>query len=79
MPKKKLVLLTAEQKKPGHFEGKFWVWADGKKTHVRFIHMAMRTYKRIPPGFYAACEESKDPGLIKMGVIAKKRKLKEMP
>ncbi len=78
MAKKKMVVLTTEQKAPGHFEGKFWIWADGKKTHVRFIHMAMRTMKKVPPGFLKACEESEDPGLIKMGVIAKKRKLKEL-
>ena len=71
--------LTSEQLEPGHFEGKFWTWGDGKKTHIKFIQMAMRTYRKLPPGFYKECEKSKDPAVLKMGIIAKKFKLKEMP
>lgn len=76
--KKKAIKLEPEQKAPGHFEGKYWVWADGKRTHVKYIQMAMRSKKPLPPGFYEACEKSKDPALIKMGKIAKHFKIKEM-
>jgi hypothetical protein len=64
--------LTSEQLEPGHFEGRFWIWGDGKKTHIKFIQMAMRTYRKLPPGFYKEA-------VLKMGIIAKKFKLKEMP
>ena len=70
--------LTEIQKKPGHFDGKFWVWGDKKKTHINFIRMSMRTNRPLPPGFYKACAESGDPGLIKMGKVAEHHKLKEM-
>jgi len=76
--KKTLIKLPPEKQAPGHLEGKWWVWADGKRTHIKYIQMAMRSYKPLPPGFYKACDESKDPGVIKMGLIAKKFKIKEM-
>jgi len=76
--KKTLIKLPPEKQAPGHFEGKWWVWADGTRTHIKYIQMAMRSYKPLPPGFYKACNESKDPAVIKMGKIAEKFKIKEM-
>jgi hypothetical protein len=70
--------LTKIQKKPGHFEGKFWVWGDGKKTHINFLRMSITTKRPMPPGFYKFCANSKNPGLIKMGKVAKHFKLKEL-
>lgn len=74
----KIPKLTTAQKKDGHWDGKFWVWGDKKKSHVNFIRMSITTKRRMPPGFYKACAESGDPGLIKMGLVAKKFKLKEL-
>jgi len=70
--------LTKLQKEPGHFAGKFWIWGDKKKTHINFLRMSIRTKRPMPPGFFEFCAASKDPGLIKMGKVAKTLKIKEM-
>ena len=75
---KNVLKMTKKQKLPGHWEGKFWVWGDKKKTHVNFIRMSITTKRAVPPGFYEACEKSKDAGVIKMGKVAKKFGCKEL-
>jgi len=72
------VILTAAQKKVGHFAGKFWIWGDKKKTHIKYIQMAIRSRKHLPPGFYKACEKDINPSVVHMGKVAKRLKIKEM-
>lgn len=75
---KQKVQLTADQKKIGHFAGKFWIWGDKKKTHIKYIQMAIRSKKQLPPGFYEACSKDPNPSVIHMGKVAKDLKIKEM-
>ena len=70
-------LITA-QKKAGHFAGKFWIWGDKKKTHIKYIQMAIRSRKRLPPGFYKACSRDTNPSVKHMGKVAKKLTIREM-
>ncbi len=72
------VHLSVGQKKAGDFSGKFWVWGDGKKTHIKYIQMAIRSRKRLPPGFYKACEKDENASVKHMASIAKKLKIREM-
>lgn len=76
--KSSFLKLNKLQKKPGHFAGKFWIWGDKKKTHISFLRMSIRTRRPLPPGFYKFCSDSEDPGVIKMGKVAKALKIKEM-
>jgi len=72
------VKLTAAQKKVGKFAGKFWIWGDKKKTHIKYIQMAIRSRKHLPPGFYKACSRDTNPSVIHMGRVAKKLSIREM-
>jgi len=75
---KQQVQLTAAQKKVGHFAGKFWIWGDKKKTHIKYIQMAIRSKKQLPPGFYKACSKDINSSVIHMGKVAKKLNIREM-
>lgn len=72
------VQLTAAQKKVGHFAGKFWIWGDEKRTHIKYIQMAIRSKKQLPPGFYEACAKDENASVKHMGKVAKDLKIKEM-
>jgi len=72
------VILTTAQKKVGHFAGKFWIWGDKKKTHIKYIQMAIRSRKQLPPGFYKACSRDTNPSVKHMGKVAKTLKIREM-
>ncbi len=72
------VTLTEDQQIPGHFDGQYWVWGDGKKTLVTIIRQHMKAKRPLPPGFYKACEESKVSNIVKMGKVAKDLGLKEI-
>lgn len=75
---KQQVQLTSAQKKVGHFAGKFWIWGDKKKTHIKYIQMAIRSRKQLPPGFYKACSKDINPSVTHMGRVAKKLSIREM-
>ncbi len=75
---KQIITLSTAQKKAGHFSGKFWIWGDKKRTHIKYIQMAIRSKKLLPPGFYKACEKDKNPSVKHMSRIALKLKIKEM-
>ena len=65
-------------RKHGYIEGAFWIWGDGKKTHLRFLREGVITLKKLPPGFYKAVESSDSKPLKHMANVAKKRGLKEL-
>lgn len=64
--------------KPGHVEGKSWVWGDGKVTLFKFLQQGVMQKKPLPPGFYKACETSSSPSLKKLATIAKKFEIHEL-
>jgi hypothetical protein len=75
-----------EEKKPkketkksgeGHWELPYWVFANGKKTHLRHINYGVIRKREIPSGFYKASEGSQNFHIHKMLLAAKKLKLKE--
>jgi len=62
-----------ESKKPhGHFEGTYWVWPNGQRTHVRFIDKAIRQMRPLPRGFYIEAE--KETYLTNMKAMLRKAK-----
>ncbi len=64
--------------KPGHVDGKMWVWGDGKLTSMKFLHEAMMRKRPLPPGFYQAFENSPNPSHKLMATIARERGIKEL-
>ncbi len=66
-----------EEKPHGHFSGAFWVWPNGKKTHVRFIDLAIRQMKPLPRGFYVEAE--KETYLTNMKHMLRKAKQLKLP
>lgn len=53
----------------GKLEGEFWVWPDGRKTHLRFIGIAVSRYKPLPVGFY---KEAKKADRINLNLLVAK-------
>ena len=47
----------------GTLEGEYWVWPDGKKTHLRFITMAVQKMKSLPVGFFKEAKKANRPNL----------------
>lgn len=68
---------SPEEKPHGHFEGTFWVWPNGQKTHVRFIDQAIRQMKPLPRGFYEEAE--KETYLTNMKNMLRKAKQLKLP
>ncbi len=72
--------VTSKSKnKSGTLEGEFWVWPDGKKTHMHHIGMAVRQQKGLPQGFYVEAEKvmKDNPNLALLVNKAKHLKLKD--
>jgi hypothetical protein len=63
--------------KEGHWELPYWVFRDGKKTHMRHISYGVIRKREIPSGFYKASEGSTNFTIMRMVETAKKHKLKE--
>lgn len=57
------------------FERPYYIWENGKKTHMRFIQIAIQRKHPLPVGFYDAAKASKDKGIQKMYEVAKIRKI----
>ncbi len=57
------------------FEGKYYIWENGKKTHVKFIQLAIQASKPLPIGFYDAAKDSNDKGIQKLLQVDKTRKI----
>lgn len=57
------------------FERPYYIWENGKKTHMRFIQKAIMQSNPLPIGFYEAAKNSKDRGILKLLQVAKSRKL----
>jgi len=55
----------------GKIENGFWVWPDGKKTHMRFIAKAVSKYKNLPLGFY---KEAKKQNKFNLNLLVAKAK-----
>ena len=69
---------TSNKSKPhGHFEGINWVWPNGKKTHVRFIDLAIRQKRPLPRGFYIEAE--KNNYLTNIGAMLRKAMQLKLP
>lgn len=66
-----------DDKPHGHFEGTYWVWPNGQKTHVRFIDIAIRKMKPLPRGFYEEAE--KETYLTNMKNMLRKAKQLKLP
>jgi len=62
--------------KIGKLEGESWVWPDGRKTHLRFITIAVQKYRPLPKGFYAAAKKANRTNLNSLVRKAKSLKLK---
>ena len=68
--------IVKDSSKPvGHLDGNNWVWPDGRKTHLRFIGIAVRKYKPLPLGFYDAVAKSDRKNLKQLVNKAKHLKL----
>jgi hypothetical protein len=57
------------------FERPYYIWENGKKTHMRFIQKAIMQSNPLPIGFYEAAKNSTDKGIQKLYQVAKSRKL----
>lgn len=60
------------------FEGHYYVWENGTKTHISFIQKAIRGSDPLPAGFYNAAKKSKDPGIKKLLQVAQDRNIPEL-
>jgi len=66
-----------DDKPHGHFEGVNWVWPNGKKTHVRFLDLAIRQMRPLPRGFYEEAE--KETYLTNVKNMLRKAKQLKLP
>ena len=57
----------------GKISGRYWVWPDGSRTHLRFISMAVTRKQALPVGFYDEAEShhAEDKNLMRMVDAAK--------
>jgi len=62
-------------KKLPRFEGKYYIWENGKKTHIVFIQNAIKRGNSLPVGFYKAAEKSTDRGVKTLLRVATLRKI----
>jgi len=62
--------------KLGKLKGEYWVWPDGKKTHLRFIGIAVSRYRPLPKGFYEAAKKANRKNLNLLVMKAKSLDLK---
>lgn len=61
----------------GRIESPYWVWTDGRKTHLNFIVMAIRKMKSLPHGFYDEAERVNINNINMMAAKAKSMDLKD--
>lgn len=81
IPKHEKVCTKNVSNKEGHskakFEGQYYIWGNGKKTHVKFIQRAVQQSHPLPVGFYEAAKNSNDRGIQKLLQVAEIRKIPE--
>ena len=63
---------TKPKAKKGKLEGNYWVWPDGRMTHMTFVNLAVRRMRPLPYGFYEEIE--KYPKLRNLNFLVKKAK-----
>ncbi len=61
----------------GTLEGEYWIWPDGRKTHLRFIGIAVSKMRPLPKGFYAAAKKANRINLNLLVTKAQSLKLKD--
>jgi len=74
-PKNKKGSIATTTKGKAKFERPYYIWENGKKTHIRFIQDAIKRSKPLPIGFYEAAKNSTDRGILKLLQVATTRKL----
>lgn len=70
--KEELVTIT---KHTARFEGKYYIWENGMKTHIVFIQNAIKRGNSLPIGFYEAAENCQLRGVKTLLRVAKLRKI----
>ena len=57
----------------GKISGRYWVWPNGTRTHLRFISMAVTRKQALPVGFYDEAEShhAENENLMRMVHAAK--------
>lgn len=65
------------EKPHGKIENGFWVWPDGKRTHMRFIAKAVSKYKNLPLGFYKEALKQNSHNMNLLVAKAKSLELKD--
>ena len=76
MPKSKKP--KKEKSKLPQILGSYFIWPDGKKTHIRYIYNAVTKGRPLPKGLFKLVD--KDPTLVNLRRIvaaARKRGLKD--
>lgn len=63
--------------KTGKLEGNYWVWPDGRKTHLRFISQAVSRMRPLPKGFFDAAKKANLRNLNHLVLKAKSLGLKD--
>lgn len=76
---KKPVLTASNKEEPvkARFEGSYFIWTSGHKTHLRFIQDGIAGGRELPEGFYEAAKNSSNPNIKEMARRAKEAKLKD--
>jgi len=67
---------TSDIKPQSYIDGKYWVWPNGTKTHLRFILKAVQQMRPLPKDFYKVAEKLDRPNLNQIVRKAKSLKLK---
>ncbi len=75
----KLSKISAKETKAtvGTLEGEYWIWPAGRKTHLRFIGIAVSKMRPLPKGFYAAAKKANRINLNLLVTKAQSLKLKD--
>jgi len=60
---KEALALADIEKTHGKIKDGYWVWPDGRKTHMRFVAKAVSKYKNLPLGFYKEALKQKSNNL----------------
>lgn len=64
-------------KKVARIEGSYYIWPNGKRTHIRYIYESVAKKRNLPKGFYALAKKLNYPNLNKLVTAAKAQGLKD--
>jgi len=73
--KKSKIKEVIHSKPKARFEGHYYIWENGKKTHISFIQKAIQRGYNLPIGFYEAAEASPLHSIKTLLRVAKLRKI----